>query len=270
MTDSQQHQTTSCGSKGNRGRFSLDSPPPAAHVSSDPDIVGKHFGWVTVTSPEKRWNKSWNHCYVLTMCEGCGAVRWQLLDNLRRGLSKGCQECSQPRQIPIWLDRRLTAAKQRCTNPKNPAYQEYGARGIQFRFSSVTEAGLYLIQKYGLPERELEIDRIDTNGNYEPGNLRFVDRKTNCRNRRCTVLSEYDPKYWPYARSVVIRKLSEGLTREQIIQDAETAVFERRKNWRYIRARLAFMTYEMPESITVLPYRGDSSTTAATAALWEP
>ncbi len=40
----------------------------------------------------------------------------------------------------------------------------------------------------------------------------------------------------------------------------------KRKNWKLIDARLDFMTYEMPAHIIVLPYRGGSSTTAATAA----
>ena len=207
-----------------------------------------------------------NHCYVLTKCTGCGAVQCECLTNLRSGRSKGCQSCSQPRQIPLWLDRRLTAAKQRCENPNAPGYHNYGGRGIRFMFPSVTAAGLYLIKTYGLPERRLEIDRINNDMDYAPGNLRFVTRSENGSNRRCTVLSHFSQEYRPYARNVVIRKLSQGMTREKIIQDAETAVLEKRKNWRLISARLDFMTYEMPEDIIVLPYRGGSSTTADTGA----
>lgn len=265
MMDSQQPQTTPSSSRGKRGQYSLGSPPPAAHISYKPEMVGEQYGWVRIVSPEKRWNKNWNQCYVLTQCQGCGTIQWQIFGNLRRGLSKGCQNCTQQRPIPLWLDRRLTAAKQRCENPNDPGYHNYGARGIKFDFPTVVEAGRYLIQEYGMPDRALEIDRIDNNGNYGPGNLRFVTRRENCANRRITVLSRYDPECWPYAETVVRRKLSQGLTREQIIQDAETAVFEKRKRWRYIQARLEFMTYEMPEDVTVLPYRENLSTTVATA-----
>lgn len=264
MKDLQQPQTTSSSLKGNRGRYDLEKLPPAAHISYDQDMVGKQYGWVKIISPERRWNEKWNTCYVLTQCQNCGATQWQYLGNLTRGISKGCQQCSQPRQIPLWLDRRLTAAKQRCTNPEDPQYGNYGARGIRFRFPSVTMAGLYLIQKFGLPDRAMEIDRIDNNGDYAPGNIRFVTRQENSGNRRITVLSRYDPEYWPYSYPVVIRKLSSGETREEIIADAETAVFEKRKNWRYIEARLEFMTYEMPDDVTVLPYRESLSTTADT------
>ena len=255
MKDLQQHQTISSLSRGKRSRYTLESPPPAEHISYNPDMVGQQYGWVKIIGPEKRWNKEWNRCYVLTECTGCGIVQWTILGNLTRGLSKGCQSCSQPRQIPLWLDRRLTAAKQRCENPNDPGYHNYGERGIRFDFPGVTEAGIYLIEEFGLPDRKMEIDRIDNNGNYAPGNIHFVTHRQNNRNKRCTVLSRYDPEYWPYARSVVIRKLSSGLTREEIIRDAETAVFERRKNWRYIEARLEFMTYEMPDDVTVSPYR---------------
>ena len=103
----------------------------------------------------------------------------------------------------------------------------------------------------------MELDRINTNGNYAKGNLRFVTRAGNQANRRITVLSEFHQEYWPYCRNVVTKKLSCGMTRAEIIKDAEKAVSEKRKNWRIISARLDFMTYEMPENITVLPYRGN-------------
>lgn len=54
-----------------------------------------------------------------------------------------------------------------------------------------------------------------------------------------------------------------------IIQDAQKAVREKRKNWRGIQRRLASMTLKMPDQITVLPYRGNSSTTADMAAASE-
>lgn len=266
MKDLQQPRVISYGSEGNRSRYSSESPPPAAHISYSPDMVGTQYGWVKIIGPEKRWSKTWNKCYVLTECQSCGSVQWTILENLTQGKSKGCQRCSQPRQIPKWLDRRLTAAKQRCENPKDAGYLNYGARGIRFDFPSVTAAGLYLIQTFGLPGREMEIDRIDDNGNYAPGNLRFVSHTENNLNKRTTVLTRFDQKYWPYAYPTVIRKLSSGMTREEIIQDAEDAVMEHRKCWRLIFARLVFMTYEMPDDITVLPYRESSYTTVAMAA----
>jgi hypothetical protein len=255
MKDLQQQSTISYGRKGKKGQYTLELPPPSDYISYRPEIVGKRFGWVEIIGPEKRWNKRRNHCYVLTQCTGCGAIRWQTLDLLTSGKSKGCQACSQPRQIPEWLYKRLTAAKQRCENPKDKGYKNYGARGIKFDFSSVTEAGLYLIKTFGLPDRVLEIDRIDTNKDYAIGNLRFATHTTNCVNQRRCVLTKFDQKYWPYGRTTTIKKLSHGMTRAEVIADAEKAVREKRKNWRLISDRLKSMIYEMPEDIIVLPYQ---------------
>lgn len=252
MRDWSQPKITSYGSKGKRGQYDLEKLPPAAHISYKPEMVGERYGWVKIISSEKRWSEAWNHCYVLTKCTGCGSVQWQNLHNLR---SKGCQRCSQPRQIPLWLDKRLAAAKGRCENSRDAQYQRYGARGIRFEFRSVTEAGLYLIGIYGVPARKMEIDRIDTNGNYARGNLRFVTRAQNASNRRNTVITRFDQRYWPYCQNVVTRKLSAGESRTEIIQDAKKAVLKTRKHWGLIEARLEFMTYEMPADIIVLPYR---------------
>lgn len=255
MKDFEQQKTTSCGLKGRRSQYNLKKLPPAAHISYKPEMVGSRFGWVTVISPEKRWSQRWNHCYVLTKCEGCGSIQWQDFNQLQRGKSKGCQACSQKRKIPVWLEKRLAAAKSRCENPRDPEFKNYGARGIKFCFPSVIEAGLYLEALYPHISRTLEIDRIDTNGNYEPGNIRFASHKQNQANKRNTVLSEFSQEYWPYCRNVVVRRLSQGYTREQIIQQAEESVNRKCKGWKLISARLDFMTYEMPGHITVLPYR---------------
>lgn len=267
--DLQQPQITSSGSRGNRSRYTLGSPPPAAHISQSPDLVGKRYGWVKIISPEKRWGEKWNRCYVLTECTSCHSVQWTFLSNLTRGISKGCQNCSQnPKPIPMWLDRRLTAAKQRCENPNDRQYRHYGERGIRFNFPSVTQAGIWILKNVQDVRREYEMDRIDNNGNYEPGNIRFVPRTINSGNRRLTVLSEWDQEYWPYCRNVVTRMLSAGKTREEIIESARQAVREKRKGWRILSAQLDFMTYEMPDRITVLPYRDTLSITVATVAVW--
>jgi hypothetical protein len=77
------------------------------------------------------------------------------------------------------------AAKSRCENPNDPAFLLYGARGIKFMFPSVLAAGLWAMENLKT-ERNLELDRIDNNGHYAAGNLRFVPREINQANRRCT------------------------------------------------------------------------------------
>lgn len=244
MADSLQQKTTSCGLKGNTTRYRSDSPPPAEHVSFAPEIVGRRYGHVEITSPEKRWKKGWREARVLVRCTGCGQSFWAVLSNLTRGLSKGCQSCSTPTMpYPKWMDRRFTAAKQRCTNPKDKGYPNYGARGIEFRFAAVSQACLWMMETHGVPDRNLELDRIDTNGHYEPGNLRWVTKAENRRNKRNVSMKDgWDADMWPYARTVVMRMVNKGMTREQVLETARLAVKERRKNWRGIAKRLASLT----------------------------
>lgn len=226
----QQPPTTLSGSRGNVSRYPLESPPDAAHISYKPEMVGRQYGHVVIISPEKRW-KNESACYVLVKCAGCGRVQWTLLSNLTRGISAGCQNCSQPPPLyPHWLYKRASAAKQRCTNPRCPEYRNYGGRGIRFAFDSPKAMAEWIVLNLGIPGREYELDRIDNDGAYAPGNLRWIDRAGNAGNRRLTVLPHWDPAEWPYARSVVIRKLSAGMTRDDVLREAAEAVAQKRKN----------------------------------------
>ncbi len=71
--------------------------------------------------------------------------------------------------------------KARCLNSKHKKYKDYGGRGIKCLFKTSKEFVDYIFS-------ELEIDRIDNNGNYEPGNIRLTTSKENSNNRRsrCT------------------------------------------------------------------------------------
>lgn len=272
MTDSRQQPTTSFGSKGHVGRYSLETPPPAEHVCYNQEQVGKRYGWVEIISAERRYMKGWSQVYVAVQCTGCGRTGWAYLSNLSRGISKGCQACSQPKQVPSWLDRRLTAAKQRCENPEDPGYKNYGARGVEFRFPSVTAAGLYVMEHMGLM-REFELDRIDNNGHYAPGNLRWATRSMQNRNSRRGKLTAED-ELWartqsPYSRFTTSRLMRQGLTRQEVIASAWEAVEMGRKNWFGILTRLeelGYTTSSTPALEVDLQSLESLSTTAATEA----
>ena len=83
--------------------------------------------------------------------------------------------------------------KGRCFNKKNPAYKNYGYRGI----SMCREwADSYLLFKEwclsnGYKEG-LEIDREDNDKGYSPDNCRFVTRAVNARNKRQNKLTLQD------------------------------------------------------------------------------
>ncbi|KAE9560682.1 hypothetical protein [Companilactobacillus bobalius] len=74
--------------------------------------------------------------------------------------------------------------KQRCNNPNQTKYKNYGARGIhlcenwQNNFETFFNWSILNGYSYGLT-----IDRIDVNGNYEPNNCRWVSQKVQQNNR---------------------------------------------------------------------------------------
>lgn len=68
-------------------------------------------------------------------------------------------------------------AKQRCrSNDKN-----YGGRGIEFRFNSFDE---FFAEIGRRPSSEHSIDRINNDGHYEPGNVRWATLSEQARNKR--------------------------------------------------------------------------------------
>ena len=116
------------------------------------------------------------------------------------------------RTIQQHRTRRLRTAwslmKQRCYNPKCPIYKDYGARGItvcnEWLESSMPFIRWALANGY---TDDLEIDRIENNGNYSPDNCRWVTRSENCLNRRDTFIVNLDGediKVWEYAKKVGI------------------------------------------------------------------
>lgn len=76
-----------------------------------------------------------------------------------------------------WLDMR-----KRCLSPASKDYARYGGRGITIckRWSSFA---LFLEDVGIAPSKKHSLDRIEVNGNYEPGNIRWATAKEQANNR---------------------------------------------------------------------------------------
>lgn len=71
-------------------------------------------------------------------------------------------------------------ARQRCSDPENWQYMDYGGRGIKFLFGSFEE----FIKELGPRPKGKTLDRKDNDGNYEEGNIRWATRSQQNKNRR--------------------------------------------------------------------------------------
>ena len=78
--------------------------------------------------------------------------------------------------------RAWQALRDRCMNTNSKNYPYYGGRGITFH-PSWEDFTIFLADVGRRPASDLTLDRIDSNGNYEPGNVRWATRSTQARNR---------------------------------------------------------------------------------------
>lgn len=168
------------------------------------DLTGMRFGKLIVVrrvDNDKQGNASW-----LCKCD-CGNEKPVRSNALRNGRTRSCgcllAQSSKKRMTQMLTKHGYSGSKlykvyygmlRRCDNPKEKEYHNYGGRGITVcqEWRENVEQFIEWALNNGYKEG-LQIDRKDNDGDYEPGNCRFITTIDNCQNtRKCVQITAFN------------------------------------------------------------------------------
>lgn len=146
------------------------------------DLTGQRFGRLVVLS-RHRDNDKQGATRWSCRCD-CGASTIVRRSDLRDGNTRSCgcyaRELSRTHGMSKSLEYQIWRSMiNRCTNSNDKGYRRYGGRGIEVcaRWHNSFESFYEDMGKK--PGPEYSIDRIDNDGNYEPGNCQWIPLSAN-------------------------------------------------------------------------------------------
>lgn len=169
------------------------------------DLIGERFGRLTVI--EKGGYLYGNRRAWLCACE-CGETKVIYGASLRQGKTRSCgclkdevsgaligaasrthgEGHNKTIEYNSWVSMR-----QRCLNPNNPAYKDYGGRGIKIcdRWNKYEN---FLADMGRKPDSSYSIERVENNKGYSPENCKWATMEEQCNNRRSNTLITFNGK----------------------------------------------------------------------------
>lgn len=111
--------------------------------------------------------------------------------------------------------------RQRCTNPNDSSYHNYGGRGVTVcaRWDNVDDGFQNFLSDMGRrPSRRHSLERIDTNGNYEPGNCCWATAKEQANNTRRNRRFEYKGQQFTISQLAELAGIQRGTMRFRLVE----------------------------------------------------
>jgi len=160
------------------------------------DLTSERFGCLTVLHVDPRKKRR----YWVCKCD-CGNTVSRIEGHLKKGAVACCRTCPHhgknkhgkidTKEYRAWVDM-----KQRCHNPNNPRFKDYGARGIAV-CERWADSFVNFISDVGYaPNKKYSLDRVDNDGNYEPGNVKWSSPVEQQNNQRRTLWVTHNGKHY--------------------------------------------------------------------------
>lgn len=223
-------------------------------LSGPINMVGQKFGMLTVLRENGR---SCNRSIMWECICDCGKKVTIDGVSLRNRHTKSCGCYKKIKKAEMFdnhsiLHKRIyqvwASMKDRCSNPNSQNYKWYGGKGIivceewKNSFESFYKWALENGYKEDAKRGAYTLDRIDTNGNYEPSNCRFVNTKIQSRNKSTTFylthngvtksLADWSEEVGILATTIDSRIRKHGWSIEKALTTPTYSCGRRRKNGR--------------------------------------
>jgi hypothetical protein len=179
--------------------------------------IGDSFGrWVTIKNLGfGKWICKCScgkekEVYIYNLIDGkslsCGCLRAEQMKGQKRGAIHGMTNTTEFR---CWSSMR-----ERCLNKNHSAYHLYGGRGISIciRWNEF----INFFNDMGVkPSKSYSLDRINNNGNYEPGNCRWATWKEQAANKRFNQKKGI-PRTDEVKRKISVTKLAQSALKKRL------------------------------------------------------
>lgn len=170
------------------------------------DLTGRKFTWWTVVSRRKNQIRPSGGVRAQWLCEcKCGVRKIINGGNLLQKISTSCGCRKRMLTIKRCTKHGHTAGgktspeyytwhsiKRRTTDPNDKNYKHYMGRGIKMCQRWINSFETFLADVGRKPKWARSLDRIDNDGNYEPGNVRWATQSQQTRNTRKSISITYN------------------------------------------------------------------------------